>query len=754
MNSDLLVRSSQFEWQSALGGWWLFAALLVLLAAFFLSVFGYFSLPPRRRALLLALRLSALGVLAVVLFGPVEVHSEGQQRLQPLAVLVDGSRSMSTEDVQGVSRSEAVSAWLADRREELAKLADDYRLRFFLIDEGLRPWNAEGRPAAKAASTDLGKGLLALTEALGGEQPAGVLLLSDGADRSTLIRALSSGGSAAVEDLVADLDFPVSTWTLGDSAGPPDLGVELSLPPFGFVRRPLNVEVHLSSRSLPGDDVEVLLREDGEIVAARNIARVEGRQSLRFEVKPDRVGFHTYRVEIPRLKGDTVVENNVSEATVKVIRDRTRVLQVTSRPSWDVKFLRRLLKTDPNIDLVSFFILRNSDRRGALTRSGGLSLIAFPYEELFSEDLQGFDLVIFQDFWFGSFTHLPPDSFLVNLAEYVREGGAFLMIGGDTSFGEGDYAGSALDEVMPTRVPASSFVYETFSAELTDAGRRHPITRLDQVDERNVPRWSSLSPLEGRNPLGPLRKDAVALLSAGARGPVLAAVRQVDRGRTMSFASDQSWRWGMSTASETDAGRVHASFWRNAIRWLVKDAREAQVQVLLDRENYEVGDEVQVQVRVLGADYSPRSGVSITGTIGKLNGAPWQNIAAVTDRAGQATLSTQASAKGVMVVRVEGEEAPASLGYAEARASVSDRRGELQDPRANPTLMRALAEGSGGIFLEGENPDPTLMKRNPATKLLAMDRTVTPLWNRWWLLLLIVFPLAGEWTLRRRLGLR
>ena len=682
------------------------------------------------------------------------MRTEGQERSEPLAVLVDVSRSMRTQDVGGRSRNEVAAEWLEGHDRGFAQLAERYRLRFFLVGKDLMPWEGRGRLPADATSTDLGRALFGLEDALAGERPAGVLLISDGADRSSLGRALHAGGEDAVESLAADLGFPVSVWTVGSPEGPPDLGVEILVPPFGFVRRPLLLEATLSNRSMTGGSLEVILREDGEIIATRTVPIEEGEQSLSFEVKPNRVGFHTYRVELPALRGDSIIENNVAEATVKVIRDRTRVLQVSSRPSWDVKFLRRLLKTDPNIDLVSFFILRNADRRGPLTRSGGLSLIAFPYEELFSEDLQGFDLVIFQDFWFGSFTQLPPDTFLTNIAEYVRAGGAFLMIGGSTSFGEGEYAGSALDEVMPTRIPATAFVRGEFTVGLADAGLRHPVTRLEQDEERNGELWSGVSPLAGRNPLGPLRDGAVTLLSAGPGGPVLAAVRSVDDGRTMAFASDESWRWSMSSSAHSSMGRGHTSFWRNAIRWLVKDARQEQVQVLLDRENYGLGDEVQVQIRVLGADYAPRPGVAVTSTIGALGGEPWKEVVAETDSGGQVTLETQAAAEGVMVAGVDVLGPLGETRHAEARASVTERQGELEDPRAQPDLLSALARGSGGVVLEGDSPDPESMILSDKHSLLTIDRRVEPLWDRWWLLLLGVLPLAAEWTLRRRLGLR
>ena len=54
--------------------------------------------------------------------------------------------------------------------------------------------------------------------------------------------------------------------------------------------------------------------------------------------------------------------------------------------------------------------------------------------------------VIFQDFNYRPYNM---GIYLQNVADYVRGGGGFLMMGGDLSFSEGDYEGTPLAEVLP-----------------------------------------------------------------------------------------------------------------------------------------------------------------------------------------------------------------------------------------------------------------------------------------------------------------
>ena len=132
-----------------------------------------------------------------------------------------------------------------------------------------------------------------------------------------------------------------------------------------------------------------------------------------------------------------------------MIRDRVRVLHLSGRPSWDERFLRAMLRRDPNVDLVSFFILRTETDEQPWNRND-LSLIPFPTYEIFEEQLRSFDLVIFQNFNYAPYGVEP---FLPNVRDYVEGGGALAMVGGDLSFASGGYGATALRDVLPVELP-------------------------------------------------------------------------------------------------------------------------------------------------------------------------------------------------------------------------------------------------------------------------------------------------------------
>ena len=104
--------------------------------------------------------------------------------------------------------------------------------------------------------------------------------------------------------------------------------------------------------------------------------------NVTFELVPDTRGQSVFKVSVDSVAGERVLENNAHAFTVQVIRDKIRVLQVVGRPSWDVRSLRSLLKRNPNVDLISFFILRTNESVDSRERMNSPSFL-FPQMSFF-----------------------------------------------------------------------------------------------------------------------------------------------------------------------------------------------------------------------------------------------------------------------------------------------------------------------------------------------------------------------------------
>ena len=388
----------------------------------------------------------------------------------------------------------------------------------------------------------------------------------------------------------------------------------------------LGHQITLRQHGLADRQVEVTLTRDGHPVASKGVVLRGDRSEERvsFDWLPDHPGNFVFHVSTPVLAGEALSSNNEQAFTVKVIRDRVRVLHLCGRPSWDQRFLRAMLRRDPNVDLVSFFILRTETDDQPWNRNE-LSLIPFPTYEIFEEQLRSFDLVIFQNFNFAPYGVEP---FLPGVRDYVEGGGALAMIGGDLSFASGGYGATALRDVLPVELPPTpppitgstdaDLTTDAFKPRMTLEGHAHPITSLVLDPHESELRWAKLPALEGLNRVPRVRNGATALLvhptlkgADGKPAPVLVA-GEAGKGRSLALLTDTAWHWGFLAAGEGDDGRAFQRFWENAIRWLVRDPALTLLRIELDRVEYRRNQPPVVRVRAMHADYSPADRVRVT----------------------------------------------------------------------------------------------------------------------------------------------
>ncbi len=714
---------------------------------------------PRRRVALLALR-AASAILAVFLLVEPAVELLQTARVRNrFAVLVDASRSMAFPvEADGPARAAVAAAALRDGRSALDRLADRVDVEWYAFGGDVAPADpAEVMKGLqpRAGATDVLGALEAVASGAGGSSRrlAGALVVSDGADNAALADGLGPEARARVRAL----GVPINTLSVGKSA-PKDLAVErVAVDDFAFVRNTVTVEATLRARGFADEEVRVVLRREGTVVASAvvRLERGKERYTVPLSFAPDRTGTFVFTVAAPVFPGEAVTENNARSFVLRVIRDRVRVLLVAGRPTWDVRFLRGLLKQDPNVDLVSFFILRsNADDPGPQHE---LSLIPFPVQEIFGDQLRTFDAVVFVDFAYAPYRGLEIERYLPNVRDYVRNGGAFAMVGGEQSFGDGRYGETPLAEILPVApIDGTTMVDGDVKPRLTQDGRRHPVTSLAPGDAQNESAWGALPAITAVNLTRalPAGSGAAVLLEApgvqiqGAPAP-LVAVREVGAGRTLAVTTDASWRWGFVAAEGGQGNRSYLKFWNAALRWLVRDPGLAPLQVEPDAPAVEPGQPVGLAVSARGPDWGPAAGKRVSAELVSEDGKSVARGEAIADQDGTARLELTPPGPGAykIVARGDGGQDVATGAVAVRGAGPEDA-----DAAPRPELLSAIAETTGGrssALPGGSLPDVALA--DPEVVEIGRRKSV-PIWDRWWYLVALAGTLAGEWTLRRRWG--
>ena len=734
---------------------WILALVLVPLALWFFWTSLKRIQSPLRKIFLISLRLLTFLLLVFILLKPELEFKKSHILKNSIAVLVDDTKSMSVKTFPlEIPRVDFVRQALEKNREKLELLKNNFQVDFFFASNQIEPISStelKERYRPKKSITDIAGVFSQLNKQYEGKSLQGVMLFSDGADLTIEPETISPELLA----LLADWEAPVYTFQAGTNYMFKDLAIEaLESADFGFIHQPVRLTVTISASNMGNRNIPLVLKRGSTILLSRIVEVREGqnRYPVKLEFAPSMLGKHIYSLTIPVFAGESVVSNNRRDFQVKVIRDRIRVLHLNGRPAWDSRFLREVLANHPKVDLLSFFILRTMGDDVASPTSE-LSLIPFPTNLLFSEYLNSFDLIIFQNFNYDPFID---KNYLSNIKEFVKNGGAFVMIGGELSFHGGGYGRTDIEDILPVQFEQTSqpFVNESFSLKLEKNLLRHPILQLEKESKANKEAWQALPELNGINAGLKPRKNAHVLASfekGGKDYPVLVAGR-MDKGRSLVVATDSSWNWNFRRIGEGGSGRHYHKFWNNLIAWLIDDPETRLLKLETDKERYEEGEDVLFRVRALQEDYNPSVGTEVRLTI-KMPRGEVKSKTIKTDDNGEGAFQWTLMREGSYVLKAE-VEVTSQRQEAEIGFSVFSETAEFQKPRVNETLLKRIAEVSGGKYeVLTEKTDFSKIKfDNPKVEIKARSKSFS-LWDSWWTYGLILGFLFIDWFTRRKSGL-
>lgn len=271
---------------------------------------------------------------------------------------------------------------------------------------------------------------------------------------------------------------------------------------------------------------------------------------------------------------------------INILQDQLRVLMISGPPHMSSKLWRRLLRADPNIDLIHFTVLRPQHKVDA-TPARDLSLIHFPIQDLFETHLDDFDFIIWDRY--QDQNTIPPH-YLARLAAYVKKGGGLLYIPYIAPQNLADIAPSqprlqqAFPEILPSLAQDMALGpahYKPFQPKITEMGLKHPITAtLAQNFPAGWGKWYRHYPMI-------LSKNSQNLMSAH-QDPLL-SLSYPGQGRIAQLNSDQIWVWARGIGGEGPA----LSLLHNLTLWLMQDHRMADQKLNFTVKNQQLSLQYQ-----------------------------------------------------------------------------------------------------------------------------------------------------------------
>lgn len=684
------------------------------------------------RSMILSLfRFGAIILLIFAALNPSTIARKEHKISSSIAILLDTSQSMSLAAQSGKnSRLEDAKTLLFHGENPLLKsLSEKCEVKLYSLGDSLVSID-------ERAFTDLRPSVkqLNLSEALNSlsRENSVALLLSDG--NVTWENKKSTG-------------IPLVAIPVGDTGEYKDILIkEVKASTLAFKGREVLIDVTIKSYGYSGLTLPVLLKDGNRLITAKNVMinKASHEMTLPLSFIPDEVGQHNLSVSIPVQYGESLTSNNSVHLSLKVVRDKIRVLMISGNPSMNYRFMRMAFKNDPSVDLLSFVILRTPSNILNVPIQEQ-SLIPFPVETLLSKELKNFDLVLFDNFPYQFYVN---PKHLEQVKDFVREGGGFFMIGGPNVFDS--YAGTPIEDILPVRLTRKGDYHRDFPFEVTLAheGSDHPITRLSLDENDNVRLWQEMPLLEGINALEPKRSGIILLESKERIPKPILTIGSFGQGRVLVLATDDSWKWYMGRVA---GGKGHWAYFRlieRMIRWLTKDPSLDPVQITIPENTGTVGNEIGVRIKTRENDPSSNLKGAVSLSVFNPDGLKIMSKLKPTGQSGQYAGSFLPEKEGIHKIKIE---TPSGI---QEESLVITNRGEGLDGSPNHDRLRMISASLKGKFLPtGDDLLKEIGSYLEKNQNHFVEERTFQLWNNPYILVLLLLLLTMDWYLRRRWGM-
>ncbi len=701
----------------------------------------------------------------------------------------------------------------------LERLGEQYVLSVFtfadsLIEADPADWTnpipaalvraAEGAPPAPSdqpgaaeptGRTDLATALGEVLSRMGGQDLAGIVLLSDGRDNGP-----DKAETAAAQ--LGDRGAALCSIIMGGRRPPTDAAIiSVDAPESVYLADRMFIDAELKLDGLDGKEVKVTLRDGDRTVDTKTI-RVAGdafRTRLQLADEPKTVGLHAYSIDVAPTDEsvrEVFADNNAYSLAVSVVDDKTRILLIDSRPRWEFRYLKNLFSGRDKAVRLQYVLLRPDAIAGQSPRARIPASVTRPVGQDEATDLPAneqewmkFDVIIIGDVPAGRLTEQQARW----LKRFVAErGGTIVFIAGPQAM-PADHAGGALADLIPLKLTAPTPSpapggSNGFRIALTAAGREHVVLRQHVEPDLSARVWGALPMVYWRSPFGraspastvlayALPPDPPAWLTDGpAAGPdpdlvrrrqeyrrsrALVTIAPHGLGRVLMLGFDRTWRLRYRKGDT-----LHHKFWGQVVRWATAGELPAGTQLVklgADRTRYPPRSRPKVRAQLVREDFSPvvtdQVAVKVYSGDRLIARRPMRYLAdssgfytATLDELPAGTyrlvLDAPAAAEllardGVQEVAIEIAIDPAATAEQIELSANADLLGRLANLSYNGAVVRPhRAAGLLDVL-----PTGSVVRQHP------FELSLKERWPPWMLLGLFCAIACAEWILRKRVGL-
>ena len=713
---------------------WIFGVLIVVFLVF--ALFIYRKTNPvvsnRIRFTLIALRvIGLLGVLFLI-FEPILSISYEKKERPAIAVLIDTSASMALKDVE-VKRDSVLAAIL--KTPVFEELDNEFQLIYYQFSGTTEKFMKTEIDSINyiGDATDIRHSLEYVRENLREENLAGIILLTDG--------AYNLGGNPV--RYADEIGVPIYPIAVGSGLESRDMAIlSVTVNRFAYLGIESPVQVRLRNSGYPETGTVLSLKRNGLTIDSKNVnlASAPSVVDVSLHFTPEREGPQKYVLELASIEGEQTFLNNIKTVTVDVLKRKVKIMLISGSVSSDLGFLRRAIENNDNYDLTVIvektrgaFYLRNAD---------------------ILPNISEFDVIVLLDYPQPQSSQAALSKLLDGLNDHKIPIVAFI----------GNATSPALLKRFERFLPLRQFSIKTESLESvmpTIEGKDHPIINITFEEDELQWDWNLLPPVFTRIRGCTLWPDA-QILATISQLPMKKSVREKKSGTpaiiirhfegrpSVAVLAHGLWRWSLMLAGIGKSSEFYDYLINNLIRWSTRAGKSKCVLFSTNSESFRCDETVVLQAEVYDANYQPVENADVSITVKGTNNLWEIPLHSVGD--GHYSGELNVNLPGDYSYQGRAMIGQRVLGVDEGSFSIGEYEAELLETKAQIGLLRMIAEKSEGEFFFSDST--MALKDRVRYSTLKIQRSIdVELWNRPFVLVIVLGALVFEWYIRKRKGM-
>jgi uncharacterized membrane protein len=736
--------------------------------------------------LLPLLKSAAVFLLMLTFLEPVIHHRTREGEPGRIEFLLDASQSMTMTDAAGQSaalskpvpnlRYQRAAQWLLQSNEfALDDLASEFDIRILRMNDGssdvlwesnqgqFRPLPGSTdswKPERWSRATGIGDGLRTIQWQTIDHGTVKKAMSSNPAIRTAVVLLTDGQSNSGVPpgEVTNQMGSSHSIFSLGFGSTDelPDLAiVSLAYSPRVYRSDILRGTLDVKDRISKGKAYRVEILFEGKPVWQQSFsAEAQKQRSIEFALHIEPL-FDSIRAKLPshvqfslipltltaRIVADAEesnLSNNEQTLSLAVATQRSRVLLIDSRSRWETRYLRNMFDRDPAWQVETILSMEPETFRFPATR----------------EDLFRYDLIVLGD--------VPADALTSQQKTWLRAyvefsgGGLAVIAGAERNLAHDAY--ESLHACLPikwlNKADSETIMMIPKTCSLSTVGQSLAAFRIDpKGEEESRQLWSQLPAIQFVDDVQVLPGSETLVHATSSLGEQpLFVTRRFGAGRVLFVATDETWRWRYKVAD-----LVHQRLWNQVARWVMRTPMAVQSEfVSLDSggTQHDLGKRIEIRAQLRDASARPASNLAPV-TIIQRDGITVMQLPMTEEPnvPGSYQASPSELPAGDYSAKIQAAGFSQVALEIDTKFTVTEPSSvEMQDVNCNETLLKELAQSTGGKYFHESQADQLIAFIKPLSRGRYVESD-TMIWQTYGWFIAALTLLVLDWWLRKRAGL-